>query len=365
ILDDASTDESWAIINSYSDPRIQAFRNNTNQLGEFPEAFPQAATGEYIAINHSDDVWEPNRLSQQVAYLEENPDVGAVFSCANIIGEQGEPFEDKTHFYHSIFNQPNRSRHEWLNFFFYHGNALCHPSVLIRKVCYEQCGSYRYGLFQLPDLDMWIRLCLKYEIYILPDKLVRFRVHDNEANVSGNQPEKRIRSMYEFYKTLENYKKIENFDDLVKVFPYAEKFNRKEDTDLHFALAMVALEENPTILTQLFGLDILFELLADPIRSANIKYLYNFDHMDFIDLTGKHDIFSREQIPYLHRILVEKDEQLKVLNQTIAEIAPFTGMLTKRVAKIIRLAHKAIGYVMRRDFDGLIKRIRMRKQDTL
>jgi hypothetical protein len=282
-----------------------------------------------------------------------------------IIGEQGEPFEDKTHFYHSIFNQPNRSRHEWLNFFFYHGNALCHPSVLIRKVCYEQCGSYRYGLFQLPDLDMWIRLCLKYEIYILPDKLVRFRVHDNEANVSGNQPEKRIRSMYEFYKTLENYKKIENFDDLVKVFPYAEKFNRKEDTDLHFALAMVALEENPTILTQLFGLDILFELLADPIRSANIKYLYNFDHMDFIDLTGKHDIFSREQIPYLHRILVEKDEQLKVLNQTIAEIAPFTGMLTKRVAKIIRLAHKAIGYVMRRDFDGLIKRIRMRKQDTL
>jgi hypothetical protein len=212
---------------------------------------------------------------------------------------------------------------------------------------------------------MWIRLCLKYEIYILPDKLVRFRVHNNEANVSGNQPEKRIRSMYEFYKTLENYKKIENFDDLVKVFPYAEKFNRKEDTDLHFALAMVALEENPTILTQLFGLDILFELLADPVRSANIKYLYNFDHMDFIDLTGKHDIFSREQIPYLHRILVEKDEQLKVLNQTIAEIAPFTGMLTKRVAKIIRLAHKAIGYVMRRDFDGLIKRIRMRKQDTL
>lgn len=299
ILDDASTDESWAIINSYSDPRIKAFKNEPNRLGDFPGVFPQAATGEYLAIHHSDDIWELDKLEKQFAYCNAHPEIGAVFTNAMIIGEQGELFEDKDHFYYSIFNQPNRSRHEWLKFFFNHGNALCHPSVLIRKVCYEQCGLYRYGLFQLPDFDMWIRLCLKYEIHVMPEKLIRFRVRDNEQNVSGNQPEKQIRGMYEFYKTLENYKKIEKFDDLVKVFPKAEKFNRGNETDMHFALAMIALEEKPFIFTQLFGLDILFELISDPIRCANIKRLYNFDYINFIDLTGKHDIFSKEMIDAL------------------------------------------------------------------
>jgi O-antigen biosynthesis protein len=320
ILDDASTDDSWAIINSYSDPRIRAFRNKTNRLGDFPELFPQAANGEYLAIHHSDDIWELNKLEKQVAYLNNHPDIGAVFTNAMIIDEQGKPFEDKTHFYYNIFNQPNRTRHEWLKFFFNLGNALCHPSVLIRKVCYEQCGLYRYGLFQLPDFDMWIRLCLKYEIHVMPKKLVRFRVREYEENVSGNQPEKRIRSMYEFYKTLENYKKIERFDDLVKVFPKAEKYNRGDETDIHFSLAMIALEEKPFIFTELFGLNILFELISDPIRSANIKRLYNFDYMNFIDLTGKHEIFSQEKIVAFYQEVVaasENQEKIVALYQEV------------------------------------------------
>ncbi|MCX5848707.1 MAG: glycosyltransferase [Deltaproteobacteria bacterium] len=347
ILDDASTDESWAIINGYSDSRIKAFRNKTNRLAEFPEVFPQAATGEYIAIHHSDDIWELDKLEKQVSFLDNHPEIGAVFTNAMIIGEHGEPFEDKTHFYYDIFNQPNRSRHEWLNFFFYHGNALCHPSVLIRKVCYEQCGSYRYGLFQLPDFDMWIRLCLKYEIHVMPEKLVRFRVRDNEQNISGNQPEKRIRGMYEFYKTLENYKKIESFNDLLKVFPYAEKYNRGKETDTHFVLAMVALENNPSILTQLFGLDILFELISNPIRSAKIKRLYNFDYMNFIDLTAKYDIFSREEIPHLCHIITEREKQIAGLDQAIqsltAQMARKNEIIAERDALIGNLSQSVNG----------------------
>ncbi len=46
-------------------------------------------------------------------------------------------------------------------------------------------------------------------------------------------------------------------------------------------------------------------------------------------------------------------------------IAPFTGIRTKRVAKTMRQARNAAGYVIRGDFDGLIKRIRARKQDTV
>jgi len=298
IWDDASADGSWAVINSYSDPRIKSFRNEISKRGIYGinKAISEVATGEYIAIHHSDDVWEPDKLEKQVAYLDAHPEIGAVFTNALAIGEDSLPLADKQHYYSDIFNQPNRTRHEWLRFFFSRGNALCHPSVLIRKACYTNCGFYRYGFAQVGDFDMWIRLCLKYEIHVLPERLVRFRVRDNAANTSASRPETRIRDLYEFYKLLPIYRKIKYFDDLVKIFPSAEKYNRDEETDMDFVLAMVALEEKPFHSTQLFGLDLLFEAISDPKRAANIKHLYVFDYKSFITLTGQYDVFSREEV---------------------------------------------------------------------
>jgi len=292
ILDDASTDDSWTIINSYLDARIRAFRNKTNRVGDFSELFPQAATGEYIAIHHSDDIWEPDKLEKQVAYLDEHPEIGAVFTNAMIIGERGELFEDETHFYYNIFNQPNRSRHEWLNFFFHHGNALCHPSLLIRKVCYEQCGLYRCGLFQLPDFDMWIRLCLKYEIHVMPEKLIRFRVRDNEQNVSSCRPETLVRMQFEFLQILNNYCHINTSEEFIKVFPNANQYFKQGDFDIGFSLGMVALKLKTSYVAKLFGLQLLFDALNDPDRARKIKDLYDFSSNDFIALTAKHDFFS-------------------------------------------------------------------------
>jgi hypothetical protein len=74
ILDDASYDNSWDLINQYSDSRIKAFRSE--KLGEvvyrINNAIVELALGEYIAIHHSDDVWELSKLKKQVAFLEAN-----------------------------------------------------------------------------------------------------------------------------------------------------------------------------------------------------------------------------------------------------------------------------------------------------
>ncbi len=309
ILDDGSSDNSWDLINQYADSRIKAYRNLVNIGGALGinKTISEVAMGKYIAIHHSDDVWEHNKLEKQVAFLDAHPEIGAVFTNALAVGEDSSPLIDKGQFYSKIFDQPNRTRHEWLRFFFSHGNALCHPSVLIRKVCYENCGLYPYGLAQLGDFDMWMRLCLKYEIYVLPERLVRFRVRDNEANASASRPETTIRHLYEFYRLLQNYRKIKNFDDLVKIFPSAEKYNRDEETDMDFILGMIVLEGISHPLKQLFGQDLLFEAISDPMRAANIKRLYGFDYKSFIALTGVNDVFSQEkfnQIPRPLRFLV-------------------------------------------------------------
>ena len=343
IWDDCSQDNSWEIINSYKNRRIKAFRNEQNMGGGNTNRALKIVSGEYIAIHHSDNVWELDKLEKQVAFLEVHTEIGAVFTNALAITEDGSPLTDEKHFYFNIFDQPNRTRFEWLNFFFNRGNALCRPSVLIRKQCHEDCG-HRLGLAQLPDLDKWIRLCLKYEIHVLPEKLVRFRVRDNEANASGNRPETRIRGTYEFYKLLSNYRQINSFDDLVKIFPFAVKYDRKEETDIDFVLAMVALEERPFTFTQLFGLDLLFEIISDPVRSANIKRLYDFDDKRFKALTAQRDVFSREEVAALWGTVTERDGQIYGLNQAVAERTHILSSTSWRITLPLRI----VGYQLKR-----------------
>lgn len=340
ILDDCSADNSWGLINQYSDPRIKAFRSV--KQGEVAyrmnHAISELALGEYIAIHHSDDVWELDKLEKQAAFLNANPEIGAVFTNALAIGEDSLPIADESHKYSSVFDQPNRTRHEWLRFFFNHGNALCHPSVLIRKSCYEDCGLYRYGMAQLPDFDMWIRLCLKYEIHVLPEKLIKFRVRDNEANASGGRSDTRIRTQYEFYKLLPNYRSLARFDELVKVFPSAEKYNRNEETDIDFVLGMTVLEQQPFPFALLFGQDILFEVLSDPMRAANIKRLYDFSHSDFMVLTGQHDIFSVEALGRRDEVIAVRDKAITERDEQISEIYASTSWrLTRPLRFIVRL----------------------------
>ncbi len=295
ILDDASTDNSWEIIGSYSDPRIRSFRNEVNRKGiRLADVINKYSSGDYIAVHHSDDVWEPQKLEKQVLFLDANPHIGAVFSLVTIIDEEGRSFSDESHKYFKVFKQPNRTRHEWLNHFFFHGNALCHPSVLIRKKCYEDCGYFRRGLAQLPDLDFWIRLCLKYDIYILQEKLVRFRVRADEKNVSGNRPTTRVRDHFEKLHILDNYQTIPTVDDLLMIFPDAKKYINPINPDINFALGRFAVDSGPSKVHKLFGLNLLFEAMNDPERAKKILEFNHFDIKDFYKLSGEHDVFSTE-----------------------------------------------------------------------
>lgn len=308
IWDDASTDQSWSIINSYSDTRIKVFHNQKNRgpVYGINKAIAEVASGEYIAIHHSDDVWASDKLEKQVLFLDNNPKIGAVFTNALAIGEDSQPLNDPAHFYSTIFEQPNRTRYEWLNHFFYKGNALCHPSVLIRRQCYNECGLYRYGLSQLPDFDMWIRLCFKYEIHVLPERLVHFRVRAHEANTSGNRPEVRIRVNAEFYNILKNFLQIDTFEEIVAIFPRAQEYYRPAGCEPKFVLSMMLLRIDTFHFSKPLGIELLFDLMDNAVVADRIKSLYAFDYLDLIKITGKHDVFSIEATHQLNCVLSSK-----------------------------------------------------------
>ncbi|HEX5839671.1 MAG TPA: glycosyltransferase, partial [Anaerolineales bacterium] len=321
IWDDGSTDGSWQIIQSYTDPRIRAFQNTDKQRGSPVRMVVEGLeTGEYIAIHHSDDAWESSKLEKQIAFLGAHPGIGAVFTDIIPIGEDGEPFTDTSRFNYTVFAQPNRSRFEWLNHFFYRGNALCHPSVLIRRICYQECGLYRYGMLQLADFDLWVRLCLKYEIHVLPEKLFRFRVRGNMANSSSGSRENRIRSAFEYFLVLDHYRKLQSYEEIVRTFPSAEQYNRPEGFDAGFALGMTALESGPFVFHRLFGLQLLFETLNDPSRAEKVRQLYGFDINRFSEISGRQDIFG-----------LYMQAQLEGREQALQELAERNNELTAQL----------------------------------
>src|SRR5690606_14874933 len=64
VRDDASTDESWDVLQAIDDPRVRLWRNDVN-LGAH-ETLQRAladARGDYLAILNSDDRYAPDRLA--------------------------------------------------------------------------------------------------------------------------------------------------------------------------------------------------------------------------------------------------------------------------------------------------------------
>ncbi len=293
IVDDNSSDNTVAEIKKFKDDRIQLIENNYNK-GQFENTniAINIAKGKYIAILNSDDAFSPEKLEKQVEYLESNSYIAAVFTLVDVIDEDNNKIKENTHFYSKIFNQKNRTKEQWLNYFFYYGNCLCHPSVMIKKSIHKEIGLYDSRFAQLSDLDFWVKLCLKYDIYIIQDKLTKFRIRNNEANTSGDNILTQTRSVYEFSQLYKNYLNISSVEEYLKIFTSEQKSSIAQETALiPFNLAMLAINAK-SIAHKKFGLDLLFDLMNNPmIRLLAFKH-YSFTNAGLMKLTANIDVLN-------------------------------------------------------------------------
>ena len=182
IMDNASTDATPEIAGRYAakDSRIRVFRGSVNNGAEanFTRCL-QSAEGDYTAIYHSDDVYEPSIIQKQVEFLEANPGAGAVFTSAALIDGEGKvtgrrklPLpvaEGKS----GVFDL-----REILRNLLIHGNFFVCPSAMARTSVYKNeisvwdCGGFKTS----SDLDVWLRILEKHTVGIINEPLVRYRV---------------------------------------------------------------------------------------------------------------------------------------------------------------------------------------------
>lgn len=213
IVDDGSTDCSAAYIKSIKDKRVRSilFEKNcgagiATNTGIFEARAP------FVAICNSDDEWLKTKLTDQLKIMNADQHLGAIFSNVQWIDANGKEKESSEIPFSNIFQQGNRSRLAWLRWLIENGNCLCHPSVLIRREVYDKCGVYNNHYRQLPDFDMWLRVVERYEIFVMQEKTIRFRLQ--EKNTSIPTPANSARTLNERAMILAdcfNRLNIENF----------------------------------------------------------------------------------------------------------------------------------------------------------
>lgn len=85
ISDDCSTDDTWAIIQQYNDPRIRAWRNETN-MGEYPNRNKvlNEAKGAYILHVDGDDILFKNALFEYSRFVRSFPKAAAIWGVYGV-----------------------------------------------------------------------------------------------------------------------------------------------------------------------------------------------------------------------------------------------------------------------------------------
>lgn len=185
IIDDASTDGSLDYLLSCTDPRIRVIRNNRN-LGQIP-SLNRGLTeshGAYVARMDQDDVSLPGRLSAQVRFLNERPDVAVVGSWAYRINGVGKRTGD--------WCPSMEDRGEFLGSLLIGRCLLLHPSVMFRKYLIAGIGGYDPSYAPAEDYELWTRVARRGQsAWVLQQPLLLFRVHEGAQTVTRSEIQRR------------------------------------------------------------------------------------------------------------------------------------------------------------------------------
>jgi glycosyltransferase involved in cell wall biosynthesis len=176
IIDDASSDNSLSIIQSFADPRIKIIENRNNLgLTASLNVGLRQASGEWIARLDADDMMLPARLQTQLQYVERRR-CSVCFSQAVA--------RDETNGTETVWRTPPWPLAVWTSLF---SNLYgIHPTVMFRKSRIMEMGGYDEAFPQAQDYDLFDRLCAADEVFgYVEEPLIVYRRHGNRISVKG------------------------------------------------------------------------------------------------------------------------------------------------------------------------------------
>ncbi len=186
IVNDGSTDDTVAIIESYQDSRIVLIHQENKGIAAALNAGLKHARAPYIARFDADDICYPHRLETQVEFLNNNPDYILVGSDADYILENGDWL-----FYFDCIAHTNQQITDKLYFYC----PFLHPTVMYRKESICRAGGYPTDAHNFEDYLLWTSIANTGMLCNLPEALIKYRLNSSSVTIDERWRGKRFRKL--------------------------------------------------------------------------------------------------------------------------------------------------------------------------
>jgi glycosyltransferase involved in cell wall biosynthesis len=222
VRDNGSTDGTLEELQRWIPARIpgRVISGEPLKLGPSLARLVEEAHSELCARIDADDVMYPQRLSMQVAFMQEHPEVGLLGTEVEFIDAEGGLRPHLTPY--STHDADLRWLVRWIN-------PISHPSVMFRRSVVKRAGNYR-DLKPFEDHDLWFRISLIAELANLPQVLLKYRQH---ASSTMGQANARYHAYFDAMAEL-------NAEDLFTGFSSSEALSLRQKA-IHDAEVNVAL----------------------------------------------------------------------------------------------------------------------------
>lgn len=183
ILDDASTDDSLAVIEPFiADPRVRLLRNERNSGSTFRQwnRGVREASGEFVWFAESDDYADPRLLERLLNMLDAHPRCGMACCESWYVYADDEP-ATRTNQSHLPENARWRQdyvadgRRECAEHLVVHNTMPNASAIVFRRALYEQVGGADETMRLCGDWMLWVKLLAISDLAHVGDALNYYR----------------------------------------------------------------------------------------------------------------------------------------------------------------------------------------------
>jgi glycosyltransferase involved in cell wall biosynthesis len=174
VVDDGSTDDTARVVRDTEVP-LRYVRQDNRGLSGARNTGIAAARGALVGFLDADDLWLPDKLSLQVAFLDARAEAALVYADA-VFFDEGTQRTVGTHA--ARHAHPSGRILTALLF----DNPISSPTPLVRRTALAQAGGFDESLQACEDWDMWIRIARCAEIHCIDQPLAVYRLHGDNMH---------------------------------------------------------------------------------------------------------------------------------------------------------------------------------------
>ncbi len=167
VVDDGSQDNTFEVLALYF-RRIHYIHQENQGAAVARNVGIGASQGSYVALLDADDVWLPERLVEQVAFLRCRPDVGMVASHAMAIDAHGRLLSHEPTYpdWHAEIVPIERILLQ---------SPLTNSTLLVRRDCIPSPAAYTPKRYS-EDWEFCLRVAVNHRVGFIDKILIHYRV---------------------------------------------------------------------------------------------------------------------------------------------------------------------------------------------